>query len=62
MYDWFINLDEEIHSFWSHRKLNAAAILYGLTRYSTIVYQVLAVQSAFLKTNTVRIPCLYQVS
>ncbi|PIL23417.1 hypothetical protein GSI_14728 [Ganoderma sinense ZZ0214-1] len=56
-YDWIIGLGEEIHCFWSsrnrrRRKLNAAALLYGLTRYSAIVLQILMVQSGFLVSET----------
>ncbi|KAM5534008.1 hypothetical protein V8D89_012328 [Ganoderma adspersum] len=55
IYDWVICLDEEIHCFWSfptRRKLNAAALLYGLTRYSTIAFQILMAQSGFLVSET----------
>ncbi|PIL23403.1 hypothetical protein GSI_14714 [Ganoderma sinense ZZ0214-1] len=48
VYDWLINLDEEIRYFWTFRKGGiplVAALLYVLSRYLIIVMAVLQVQS-----------------
>nr|VWO95332.1 BZIP domain-containing protein [Ganoderma boninense] len=58
-YDWLINLDEEIHYFWDFRKgrkLTAAAVIYGMTRYPLIVMSILELQTSFPMSET---PCAY---
>ncbi|PIL23493.1 hypothetical protein GSI_14804 [Ganoderma sinense ZZ0214-1] len=59
-YDWLINLDKEIQYFWDYRKgrkLTAAALLYGLSRYPAIIGEVLQLQTAFPMSDTT-IACL----
>ncbi|KAI1781653.1 hypothetical protein LXA43DRAFT_647292 [Ganoderma leucocontextum] len=56
VYDWLISLDEEIRWFWDFRKgrrLTAAALLYGITRYCAIIGQVLVVLTVFRMSETV---------
>lgn len=60
VYDWLISLDEEIHSFWDlrkGRKLTAAAVIYGITRYPLIIANILVLQTAFPMSETVRAQC-----
>ncbi|KAI1783242.1 hypothetical protein LXA43DRAFT_1067811 [Ganoderma leucocontextum] len=55
VYDWIINLDEEIDCFWDFhkgRKLTAAALIYGMTRYPLIVATLLVLQTAFPMSET----------
>ncbi|KAM5537622.1 hypothetical protein V8D89_008700 [Ganoderma adspersum] len=55
VYDWLINLDEEIHCFWDlreGRKLTAAAVIYGITRYPLIIANILVLQTAFPMSET----------
>ncbi|KAI1786713.1 hypothetical protein LXA43DRAFT_756087 [Ganoderma leucocontextum] len=59
-YDWLINLDKEIHYFWDYRegrKVTAAALLYGLSRYPAIIGMVLQLQTAFPLSDMVSIFC-----
>lgn len=49
-YDWLINLDREIRYFWDYRegrKPTAASLLYGLSRYPTVIGQILQLPTAF---------------
>ena len=60
IYDWLINLDEEIRLFWHFReggRPTVAALFYGVSRYSTIVTQVLQLQTVFPISDVVRIRC-----
>ncbi|KAM5545109.1 hypothetical protein V8D89_001220 [Ganoderma adspersum] len=57
-YDWLINLDEEIRCFWDFskgRRLTAAALLYGLSRYPPIVLTILQLQTIFPMSDKVPI-------
>ena len=57
LYDWLINLDEEIRCFWNIRKdrrPTAAAVFYVLLRYPPIIYEFLGVPTLFPMTETVR--------
>lgn len=63
VFDWLINLDEEIRWLWNFRKggkFNAAALLYGLSRYPTILLAILDLQTIFPMSNTVgpQSPCM----
>ena len=63
-YDWLINLDEEIHYFWDFRKgrkLTAAAVIYGMTRYPLIVMSILELQTSFPMSETVCAQCVSRV-
>ncbi|KAM5533405.1 hypothetical protein V8D89_012955 [Ganoderma adspersum] len=55
LYDWLINLDKEIQYFWDYRKgrkLTAAALLYGLSRYPAIFGEIFQLQTAFPLSDT----------
>ncbi|KAM5533764.1 hypothetical protein V8D89_012539 [Ganoderma adspersum] len=55
VYDWLINLDEEIRCFWTFRKggrLNAAVILYGLSRYPIMLLAILLLQTVYPMSDT----------
>ena len=57
-YDWLISLDKEIQYFWDYRKgrkLTAAALLYGLSRYPAIIGTALQVQTVFPLSDMVSI-------
>ena len=59
-YDWLISLDKEIQYFWDYRKgrkLTAAALLYGLSRYPAIIGTALQVQTVFPLSDMVSILC-----
>ncbi|KAI1794385.1 hypothetical protein LXA43DRAFT_996881 [Ganoderma leucocontextum] len=54
VYDWLINLDEEIRCFWDFRKGRRhmiAALIYGLSRYLSIVVEILELQTVFLLSD-----------
>lgn len=57
VYDWLINLDEEIRCFWDFRKgrckLNIGVLLYGLSRYPPIIHLALGVQTNLPISSTV---------
>ena len=56
LYDWLINLDEEIRCFWNVRKdrrPTAAAVFYVLLRYPPIIHEFLGVPTLFPMTETV---------
>lgn len=62
VYDWLINLDQEITSswFWDFRKgrrLTAASLLYGLSRYPPMILQFLGMLSAFPMSDMVGVHC-----
>ncbi len=61
VYDWLINLDEEIRCFWNFRKGRTgqpvAALLYCLSRYLSILVEVLELQTASPLSDMVRVPC-----
>ena len=58
VYDWLINLDEEIRCFWDFRKggkKTIATLLYGLSRYSVIAIHALELRTVFPMSDVVRI-------
>ena len=58
IYDWLINLEEEIHIIWhipGPCRLNAAVLLYGLHQYSIIFIEVLNILTQFTMSETVRL-------
>lgn len=62
IYDWLINLDDEIRCFWAfqegRRKLKAGTVLYALSRYPPIVQLVLSVRTDMPMSSTVCSRCL----
>ncbi|KAM5543404.1 hypothetical protein V8D89_002655 [Ganoderma adspersum] len=73
VYDWLINLDEEIRCFWTFRKGRVqpvATLLYMLSRYLSILIEVLELQTVvplsdmackanFYAQNAINIPLLF---
>ena len=60
VYDWLINLDEEIRCFWNIRKgrrLNAAVLLYGLSRYPPMLQAILVLQATYSTADVVGFQC-----
>lgn len=59
-YDWLINFDEEIRCFWDFskgRRLNAAALIYGLSRYPPMILIILQLRTVFPMSDKVRPSC-----
>ena len=57
IYDWLINLDEEFRCFWTSRKGRVqpvAALLYIISRYLSIVIEVLEAQTVVPLSDIVR--------
>ena len=58
VYDWLINLDDEIRCFWAFKegrpRLKAGTVLYALSRYATIFQLILSVWTDIPMSSTVR--------